>query len=75
MVAYFYDSYWTNVPDKVMMDDAEIVRANYTTLGGIVHTMDKVSYCYICLAISLFTQEFILKIVQTIWTFHDVRDF
>ena len=52
-----------------MVDDAEIVTANYTTLGGIVHTMDKVSYCYNCLVISLLTQEFILKVAQASQTF------
>ena len=30
------------VPDKMMVDDAEIIRANYTCDGGIVHTINKV---------------------------------
>ena len=46
-----------------MVDDADIVTANYTTYGGIVHILDKVSSCYLPLGFSIMTQNFIQKAV------------
>ena len=46
-----------------MVDDADIVTANYTTYGGIVHILDKVNLCYLPFGFSIMTQNFVLKAV------------
>ena len=46
-----------------MVNDADIVTANYTTYGGIVHILDKISPCYLPLGFSIMTQKFVLKTV------------